>query len=177
MFDTSAKSNDKSALERGINSWISFGMTLKGAGPTKVIDIATIAKQQISKARVKKKFNALSPKKKPTKIKTAASVSKAKKKPALNRSDYGVWYLKPTDWEGRFKTLSRCAKVGASSETSPTANALRAKGDLTKQATSDTSNDDAALAQLYSTKAFAEFLRKRPNYRPPSFMAEILPKE
>lgn len=34
--------------------------------------------------------------------------------------------------------------------------------------------DDIALSQLYSTRAFADFLRQRPNYSPPSFLAAIL---
>ena len=34
--------------------------------------------------------------------------------------------------------------------------------------------DDIALSQLYSTRAFADFLKQRPNYNPPSFLAAIL---
>ena len=34
--------------------------------------------------------------------------------------------------------------------------------------------DDIALSQLYSTRAFAEFLKRRPNYNPPLFLAGIL---
>ena len=115
----------QTVLEKGISSWIEFGMNIKGmrAARGKDMDIASIVKQSILKARFKKKFKALNPNrvhqekgKGGVKVKTSGGGKGPKrtkpkpKKPIVDRKNYGAWYLAPTDWEPRFKKLTHKAK-------------------------------------------------------------------
>ena len=114
----------QTVLEKGISSWIEFGMNIKGmrAARGKDMDIASIVKQSILKARFKKKFKALNPNrvhqekgKGAGKVKTSGGKvpkrTKPKpKKPIVDRKNYGAWYLAPTCWEPRFKKLTHKAK-------------------------------------------------------------------
>ena len=175
LFDTSAKTQDYSMVRKGINSWVSFGLNIRGA--PKVMDIATIVKQQICKVKFKKQFDTIAVDKKKSRKRSIKGGTRPnirrehKQGDFLDHRKYGAWYLKPTDWEERFKKLN-----GKSSSV----NAITSGRKLLKQknetkVTSAAESGDAHLTQLYSTRAFAEFLQKRPNYRPPSFMADILP--
>ena len=95
-------------------------MNIKGmrAARGKDMDIASIVKQSILKARFKKKFKALNPNRvHQEKGKVKASGGKGPKrakpkpkKPIVDRKNYGAWYLAPTDWELRFKKLTHKAK-------------------------------------------------------------------
>ena len=110
----------QTVLEKGISSWIEFGMNIKGmrAARGKDMDIASIVKQSILKARFKKKFKALNPnrvhqEKGKVKARGGKGPKRAKpkpKKPIVDRKNYGAWYLAPTDWEPRFKKLTHKAK-------------------------------------------------------------------
>ena len=89
--------------------------------------------------------------------------------------------------ENRFKALthkakevdqllvSREAKAKAKQRKSRLASTMSQSGQKNLQPTHhEAAGDDIALSQLYSTRAFAEFLKARPNYNPPAFLAAIL---
>ena len=72
--------------------------------------------------------------------------------------------------------VSREQKAKAKHRKGRLASTMSQSGQKTLQSTHHEAGggDDMALNQLYSTRAFAEFLKARPNYNPPAFLAAIL---
>ena len=59
MFDTSAQKNEQTVLEKGVRSWVAFGMNIKGQ--SREMDLATVVKHNVFKNRFKRKFRTLNP--------------------------------------------------------------------------------------------------------------------
>ena len=59
MFDTSAQKSEQTVLEKGVRSWVAFGMNIKGQ--SREMDLATVVKHNIFKNRFKGKFRTLNP--------------------------------------------------------------------------------------------------------------------
>ena len=45
MFDTSAQKSEQTVLEKGVRSWVAFGMNIKGQ--SREMDLATVVKHNI----------------------------------------------------------------------------------------------------------------------------------
>ena len=166
LFDTAPNNVPKSILSQGIGSWIKFGLNVKG---TRSFDISTIARQQIAKAKFRKKFQELSIDKHGKKLTSSKKNPVPPIQPKLDHRNYGAWYIKPNDWESRFKKLSgvrTCDKItleeGGMAKDSESLGKQRSES-----LSSNDKKQDKSLSQLYSTRAFAQFLSRRRRYDPP----------